>query len=243
MENSIWGVDSVAPAHQPVGGATGKLTFYDHLVAKGMKPDFFGRYLVAPKEQRLSKGEVRYLLDRGCRILPVFRAEIPTENSTLADGKSAAIKAITAAEALQMPGGVFIYADIEPDWKPSVDYLLGWCKEMMGSKYGGAGGFYCNNWSLSHFMRSYQKAFDSMAMPTKERMINLWCQHPAKTCSASAISFSPELPAFHKTGPVVWQYAINCLKFNLNGKPIGLIDMNLANQRGFDDMWGPSPSP
>jgi hypothetical protein len=239
MTASFWGVDSVAPAHLPVQGS-GKATFYEYLVAKNLKPQFFGRYLVGSKEQILTAGEAQYLLSNKCRILPIYREAIPTEKSTALDGATAAGRAITAATALGMPNGVYIYADIEPLWKPSVDYIIGWCTAMSLSKFGGCGGFYCNNWSLSDFMRSYKTAFNKMDVPMKESKINLWCQYPPKGCSQAAASFdfAPARPLFHLSGPVVWQYAINCLKQNIGGNMIGLIDMNLATQRGFDGMWG-----
>ena len=229
-----WGVDSVAGAHEAVPAATGKVTLYDHLVAKGLEPEFFGRYL-SGGTKNLTKAEVTFLHNKGCRILPVYRnGAIAGKNGTVEAGR-----AIDLANALGMAGGVVIYTDIEPLEKPSVDYILGWCKTMRASKYGGSGGFYCNNWSGSDFMKAFKPAFEKMD-ETMRNGIYLWCQHPPKKCGKDS-SFNPEKPAFFPSGPNVWQYAINCLTYKqvVNGvtKTWGLIDMNSADTYGFEVMW------
>lgn len=229
--SSIWGVDSIANADQPVPAITGKVTLYDYLVAKNLKPAFFGRYLAAPAGVHLlTSAEASYLRNKGCRILPVYR-----KKPTLESGEAAATKAIAAASAVGVAAGVVLYTDIEPLDKPSPEYLLGWCKTMWASKFGGAGGFYCNNWVGSDFMRAFKKALEQMATPMKNR-ISLWCQYPLHKCG-QLTTFSPDTPSFYPDGPMVWQYALGCLKYTQGEHQYALIDMNMATQRGYDDMW------
>src|SRR5262245_5898211 len=120
-----WGVDSVAGAHEAVPAATGKATLYDYLVSRDLKPEFFGRYL-SGGTRNLTAAEVTYLHGKGCRILPVYRnGNVAGKNGTVEAGR-----AIGLANALGMAGGVVIYTDVEPLEKPSVDYILSWCKTM-----------------------------------------------------------------------------------------------------------------
>ena len=231
MATTFWGVDSVAAAHQPVPAVTGKTPLYDYLVGKGLTPSFFGRYL-GKATTVLSKAEADFLLGKGCKILPVYRSGSVNGQS----GSAAAAKAISAAKAVGVAPGTVIYTDVEPLEKPSVDYIKDWCKTMWSSPFGGAGGFYCNNWSGSDFMKAFKKAYDDMDASMRAA-VYLWCQYPLKACGQSS-SFAPSPPTFFPTGPNVWQYALGCLKYSQGSNKYALIDMNTANMDGYNAMWG-----
>ena len=137
-----------------------------------------------------------------------------------------------------MAAGVTIYTDIEPLEKPTIEYLVGWCTTMWNSKYGGAGGFYCNNWVGSDFMRTFKQAFAKMDEEMRAA-IRLWCQYPLRRCGQSG-TFVPDKPPFFPAGPRVWQYALGCLPYKQGAQSYALIDMNTANEEGFAAMWKPA---
>jgi Domain of unknown function (DUF1906) len=233
MASVFWGVDSVAAAHHPVPAVTGKVALYDYLVAKGLTPSFFGRYLDGGSVN-LTTAEVGYLHGKGCAVLPVYR-------KGPVGGKNGAVdasRAIEIADALSMAAGVTIYTDVEPLEKPTVEYITTWCTRMWNSKYGGAGGFYCNNWVGSDFMRTFKKAFEQMDQEMRGN-VRLWCQYPLRRCGQIS-SFEPDKPTFFPSGPTVWQYALGCLPYKQSTHSYALIDMNTANATGMSAMWKPA---
>jgi hypothetical protein len=256
--SDFWGVDSWARSDKAVGASTGKASVFDHLVTKGLKPDFFGRYL-GKSDSSLTADEARFLLQHGCRIVPVYRGEprkSQKKNSkgetyyskVFEAGSAAANNAIEAANAVGMPGGVVIYADIEAGEDPGADYIVGWCRTMWHSKFGGAGGFYCDNRASAPFMKSLKKARErleaeeDMGKAMKDR-ISLWCQfrYLGDNQPGQNRVFKPEKPDFLPSGPAVWQYSRNCLPFTQKVAgtvtSYALIDKNVATQNAFKEMW------
>ena len=247
-----WGVDSYNRADAKVQGTGGK-TLFDHVVDKfknhparknKKSPDFWGRYIGAANP--LTKQEAQFLLQKDCRILVIYNKPGVLNNKTKkpvgtrTDGENAANDAIAAAKKLKIPGKIFLYANIEHWMRPSKDWILGWCLTMYRSQYAGAGGFYCNTWDLSHFSIEYKKALKKETTPKiLPHHCQLYAQGPHKSgCQGIPSNYTPQ----QMTGqpqPAVWQYAINCEKQKVGGKEIGLYDLDLANDSGFNRMWKP----
>lgn len=228
---TYWGVDSSVSAHKPVPGVTGTATLYDYLVTnKRVTPTFFGRYLKGGTTN-LTVAEADYLLERNCKILPVFRNGNPAGK----DGATFATLAIGAANAVGVGNNVVIYVDIEPLEKPTVAFIKGWATTMYRSRFGGAGGFYCNNWVGSDFMKAFKVAYNELD-PVTRTYIYLWCQIPQNNGCQVKASFTPNPVDIHPSGPRVWQYGLDC--FKIPGHKYGLVDMNTANHLGYAGMWG-----
>jgi len=232
-----WGVDSFLPANA-TRHVPGSKMLYDFVAAKNGPPDFWGRYIGT--RSSLSKPEAQYLLSKGCRILVIFNGF--TAHHVKGDenaGSQAAAEAIQAANNLGVKKYTYIYANIEWDWRPSKDWIIGWWRKMRVSSYGGVGGFYCNPAPInSAFLKSFHEALGAMEkeIPNLRYMCPLFASGPNKGCSTNGkkLTWGPYEPPFHRGGTVLWQYAINCSKVTATH---GLYDMDLATSRGIRTLW------
>lgn len=236
----FFGVDSYLIATES-RAVHGNKTLYDYVVQTKDTPDFWGRYIGGANDKnKLTRKEASELLSKGCMILPIYNKIRHTGGK--AEGLEDAKNAIKAALELKMPENVYIYANIESHWKPTVPWILGWCEGMFRSVYGGAGGFYCNPSIWGYFRYRYADAIKEAAkgklMPHLAHYTKLFVLGPSKGCQAkwSDLNFAeafrhPDNP----NGTVLWQYAINCDK---RGKH-GLYDQILAIERGLHTLWRP----
>jgi hypothetical protein len=103
-----------------------------------------------------------------------------------------------------------------------------WERYILGG--GGPPGFYCSP-TNTNFSIPYCKALDQITNRNLPR--RLWSVTPYKGCQANPTDFSADSPKCDPGVSAVVQYAINC-----NG---GLIDLDLANDDGFNSMWKRSP--
>ncbi len=237
---TYWGVDSLLPANTTNHVPGGK-TLYDFVKSKERAPDFWGRYIVGSKGQVLTKAEVQFLLARKCRILPVFNGISAARiKGGRAVGREHAKAAIAAADGLKIPDYTYIYANIEWDWEPSKEWILGWWDVMYRSRFGGVGGLYCNPAPFNGHLNKPLAAAISEAKRTG-MMVNvpymcpLFSSGPSKGCGANrkTLKYAPFRSPAHPNGSVIWQYAINCHKSGSHG----LFDKDLANARGYRTMW------
>ena len=224
---SHWGVDSLLPANMPIATLPGKPVLYDYLVAKtGREPTFWGRYIVGAPNQVLTQTEASFLLAKGCRILPIYNQATPAGiQGDVAAGRNDATKAITAAsgsssnpDQITIPDGVVVYADIEPLWKPSKAWILGWWDGMWRSRLGKAGGLYCNGHPINTFFTfPYCQAIAEAKAKNSPTSIEtnsfLWAQTPPGSCGSNpaTMTFLADSPKCHPKGARVWQDALSCL--------------------------------
>jgi hypothetical protein len=245
-ENSIidgppyWGVDSVKPANQPLGGPNTP-TLYDYVLGKsqGRVPAFFGRYLTAErnKAQLITEEELQYLSDRNCKILLNYnQLSSGAVQQPFSFGQMQADRAASAASDLGAPTNigsprVWIYANIDAGYSPTVDWILGWWDGLW--KHGYGPGIY---FQLGAASTKIAKAIETCdTIPNIDTWCSVWswaCQHfGSKDVKANA--FAPFPVKGHPSAVEVWQYGAKC--FPWGGTP--MFDMNLATQRGYDRMW------
>jgi hypothetical protein len=189
----------------------------------------------------VTKSEATFLLARKCRIFLVYNA---TNSSSVkggrplgnSDARNAIAFAADAQRALGVPNRVWIYANIEPGWTTSADWILGWWDTMLNSRYGGVGGFYCNTDNPFAFNNAYCAALKKTAIPKLQDHSNLYSQHPHLKCGedVNQMAFTPKEPPCHTGGSVIWQYATDCASLKTAS-----IDFDVANDRGFDSRWKP----
>ena len=145
MSNVFWGVDSLTPASSVVVAA-GKKTLFDVVVERsGRVPAFWGRYLNGHGKSNLSKAEAQFIFRESggaTRILPIYVPAKASVSGNRQQGTIDANRACAIAANLNIPPGVFLWGDIEPDWLTSVGWLRGWWEAMFRSMYGGRGGLY-----------------------------------------------------------------------------------------------------
>ncbi|HEX2714539.1 MAG TPA: glycoside hydrolase domain-containing protein [Candidatus Acidoferrales bacterium] len=225
-------MDSADPVTQMVGSQA----LFDFIAENaGRAPDFWGRYIGG--NYALVPMEAQFLHNRGCKILIIYNG---THNSPASvqggyqEGVLDATRAITAAQGLGVPGGTWIYADIEASWKPTPEWFKGWSDTMLTSVYGGAGGVYGNPHpaNSANFNIPYCAAYtsDPNMQGDVDRAAHVYSSEPQPGCTSAA-----NAPAYVPMNPpcnpktVIWQYAEGC--FN------GYVDEDLANDKGFSSMW------
>lgn len=248
MGDAYWGVDSLNPATHKMA-VKGHPTLFQYVCDQaGRVPDFWGRYITGGKAGRLSQEEADYIFttsDGATRILPIYNQARPNPGSLTGkerQGEHDAAHAVKAASDLGIPAGVFLWCDIEPGWRTTAAWFRGWWKGMFNSQYGGMGGIYENplKWNGGNFAKPYLEALrgDSPWVfqdpPAKARY--LWSQQPAKVNAslASVPAYAPAEPQGVRDVTVLWQYAIDCLR---TGGKWGNVDLDLANETGYDSMW------
>ena len=198
-----WGVDSTNPIHadRRMGhrGLSRGTTIFEHLSNFVQPPAFWGRYLNRSRT-RLTKREVEILRehigqirasDQGrqnytCRILPIYnrfssQPERYVGTAAHRNGRGDATDAILRAEAVEIPAGVCIYADLERN-RVSRAYFEGWFEVMYDSIYYGAGGVY-GNAKQHHFNgpsgnEGWRENVDDAFGAAEARAVGLWQNDP-----------------------------------------------------------------
>lgn len=246
FNSAIWGVDSYTPTDRPSPNC-----LYDW-VAKIKKPAFWGRYIRCPNlsdSNVLNIKEVEFLHKKGCAILPIYNRTVYQRKGrlyrgTFADGVNDAIDAISAARDLAIPTGVWIYADIEPDW-PNVttEWILGWWCVMFPSPYWP--GLYCT------LQKKYVDACTLITsiIPPPEIGIDrwfpiydihmksyLWSFNPHRGSFSQPPTWGPMAPPGCDADVKIWQYCGNHLVGNI------YVDADIATPDAFLGMWqAPAP--
>ncbi len=273
-----WGVDSsYHPADSPVRAprSSKPIPLFDYVTQwAGRMPDFWGRYLNG-NEIRLTPGEADFIFRQSggrCRILLVYTGIRDGHRERRQDGVHAANQAIQRADALGVPSGVRIYADLE-GWRVGREWILGWWETMYQSRFAGSGGLYGRAAELPRRTRTgarevprpaagswaanaaaAEDRFADWTAPsasdlagqilagTRQKSVTpyIWSNMPRQMGDPPAGQVIPT--AFGAIGPAgvllevaVWQYRLGC--------PLGthahhgLVDLDLATDRGYADMW------
>lgn len=248
-----WGVDSWNTADHMIR----RRSVYDRVTEwAGREPEFWARYIGTRSGARgsppLTLTEVSFLGARGCRILLIYnRAGGSAVSGDIDDGRHHARQAAAYAKGLGVTWGVRLYLNVEPQYRISQEFLQGWWQVIFDSPYAGMGGMYGNP-TMRNITTSYSAA--QTALPAQRpgsagwlaATRYHWSSHPKiergqrgtpPPAGPITIPFRPmPLPGAGASTPsVVWQYGFNV--FWRTGAVHGLIDMNLANQQGFADMW------
>ncbi len=235
-----WGVDSVKPANQPAQAKGFRGAYYDWIVqiANGRKPAFFGRYLTADsnKYQKITPEEIEFLGARNCRMLLNYNqlsSAVVRGNRVSGDGhaRMAADAARKIGAPTCHPPIIWLYANIDSEYQPSVDWLVGWLEGLMSRGYGpglyfpAGGSKTCGNAIM---------ACKNIPEPDYWISIWSWSQMSKQTKNTAKTDFSPVQPVGCGDVVDVLQYGGNCFA----GEGVGVkFDMNMANERGYDRMW------
>ena len=208
-----WGVDSASYTDKEFLGC---------VVDNYGKPVIWGRYL-GEKEgvsAGLDSDEVKLLHDNDIKILVIYNH---VEDARSHDnGVEHAKQAISMAKDLEIPEGVAIFADIEPEYPVDAAFMEGWYATLADSNYEpGVYGVFSEDSELLN-------AYNSMEKDPLEKTI-VWTAYPQKdiTAKEDAPDFNPQGPENAKT--FGWQYAIDGETCN--------IDTNLFNGNMLDFVW------
>jgi hypothetical protein len=261
MAGLHFGVDSARRADATLHRLKGKPKVFD-LVTKlmGRMPEFWCRYLhTCPNVcEGLTREEAKFIFTRSdgkCKILPIYRNNNKAGPLVWGDrdaGRADANNAIlTALREIHVPGGVWIYADIEPEKRCNPDWFLGWWERMLHSPYGGRGGVYANPLKTAEFVQPYCKAL-SLASPDDLfgqalqsfpddhiRARYIWSQEITNRSVKPGFipsEFSPKVVPCCRGMTVLWQYGLGCFAKH-TGDGMALCDLDLADDLGYSTMW------
>jgi hypothetical protein len=235
LANAFWGVDSFNPSTIAVPGENGA-SMYEYIVKRERRrPAYYGRYLThTSKPATLTGGEAKFLHGLDCKILP-FHARIGGGSVSLsgasgvASGQAHAKTALEAARGLHIPNNVYIYANIEPEWQPTLDWMLGWWEIYAKSEYAGSGGFYCGASAFKTYAAAVEEAKNRFDWGISTMHPVLWVTQSSGGADPSAYG-APKPPG---TPFVVrgWQYGFQ------HGKPNFQYDSNTTTPLGLEHMW------
>lgn len=224
----FWGVDSLEPVDQG---------FFDAVKTKIGVPAFWGRYI--GRQGNLTSDEVALLHKNACKALVIFRDTGSGQLFDRAQAREQAKSAITFAQGLRIPGGVWIYADTEyPNQSPTAEWFMGWFETLQGSPYGG--GVYGNTapQAAPKFSAAFCQAYPRVPNPAKAYVFANQIGMPVgiKMCDPRYRKFSPDLPPCHPP-VVIHQYTTGTGL----GCPVPttehLADYDLATAAGLASMW------
>jgi hypothetical protein len=233
--------DLQAPLH---GKLTTKLEYLTD--QEGRQPLFVGRYIKNPNPKaEVSKEEIAALRKQGISLLPIYcptQAHVETKGDQGRKwGEEAAKNAVGLAGTLHIPNDVFVYANIEPHWALTSDWVIGWCEGYGASAREGYGGLYCG---LRHVgsKGSIVKALDELDTRSPRMFMAHHVLRPAVwlTLPDANGRRSPDwLPTVSpEIGDVdIWQYGIGVVGPKLDATAWGY-DRDIASLYAYNHMWG-----
>lgn len=211
-----WGVDSASYTTEEL---------YACVNENFGKPSVWGRYLgtIDGVSSGLTIEEVEYLHSNGVKILLInnqFNNATGYEN-----GVEQANIGISLAGELNVPEGVAIFADIEPNYPVDSAFIQGWFDTMMNSPY--EPGIYGVFSPESALVDAYQASINEKK--EIQNKVILWTAYPHIDVTTQANA--PENAAEAPEGSLLygWQYGIDAAACN--------IDTNLFKGSLFDFLW------
>jgi len=212
----VWGIDSASETTE---------TFYQCVNDNFGNPEVVARYLGNNEgvSVGLTKEQVDLIHSKKDKILLIYNGF--QEATGYENGKSEAQKAIDLAKELGVPKGVAIFADIEPTYPVTSDFIEGWYEELSSSDY--RPGIY----GVFDGEKALTEAFVAAVDNNKDIQDHtyLWSASPS-----IGITSQEDAPDFDADAPKDslawgWQYGIDAEACN--------IDTNLFDSRLLDVLW------
>ncbi|WP_157800995.1 glycoside hydrolase domain-containing protein [Bacillus solitudinis] len=190
-------------------------------------PAVWGRYLENKEGVSfgLTPDEVQLLHEKGISFLVIYNHF--TEGTTYDKGVAEAELALQYAKEINVPEGVALFANVEPEYPIDAEFILGWYDTISPSQYKPAIYGY---FSIEGDVRS---AYDSAVTKNPElgEQMIVWTNQPQKgiTTEGNAPEFNPDGPKENKQ--IVWQYGIDAETCN--------IDTILFEESFLEYVWRP----
>lgn len=200
-------VDSARAATDTV--APGLTLAHDVHAWAGARPAAWARYLGmgGGAATPLSVAEAQFLLAAGVSILPVWNdTGVYSLGQGYAGGVADARRAIQRCDALGVPDGTYVAADLEYGWPVTQGWIEGWAVTMRQSRLAGAGMIYANL-DQPYFRDPFLDALQGTHADDVRRLL-LWSANwTARPFTASdPPRWSPSVPSVATAGQVVaWQ--------------------------------------
>lgn len=212
----VWGIDSASETTE---------SFYQCVNDNFGDPEVMARYLGNNEgvSVGLTKEQVDLIHSKNDKILLIYNGF--QDATGYENGKSEAKKAIQLAKDLGVPKGVAIFADIEPTYPVTSDFIEGWYEELSSSDY--KPGIY----GIFDAKKALTEAFAAAVKNNQDiqRNMYLWSASPniGITTKADAPDFKVDAPKDSLAWG--WQYGIDAETCN--------IDTNLFNSKLLEVLW------
>lgn len=216
MVKTIWGVDSASPVTN---------VLFECVRRNYGMPKYWGRYLsnVAGAAEGLTAREVRFLHQKGVKILPIYSNFRRAVGFTA--GQIVARNALFHARRLRIPQGTLLMANVERFFEVDESWIRGWTTTITANRY--LAGIY-HDPITGNFRQAYCAAIaKSPQLPTQ---LILWSAEPDPGVSkeADAPPFAPVTPPCHAQ-VLIWQYG--------RDSRVCPIDTNLMHPKVYHNLW------
>lgn len=212
-KTTIWGVDSASYTDE---------SLYQCVVDNFGQPKIWGRYLgdIEGVSAGLDTEEVNYLHENDIRILVIYNHF--SDATGYDHGIEQAKQAISFAEDLDIPEGVAIFGDIEPDYPVDSEFIEGWFDTLSDSAYEPA------LYGVFNEDSPLIEAYNATNQDTQQNIVT-WSAYPQEeiTTQENAPTYNPQGPS--ESLLYGWQYAIDAKQCN--------IDTNLFSDEIVDYVW------
>lgn len=211
-----WGVDSASPATD---------TLHQCITEHYGTPHIWGRYLgdLEDVSTGLTIDEASFLHARDVKILLIYN--LFTDATGYENGKDAAEQAASLAQALHVPQGKAIFANIEPSYPVDDKFLAGWSEGLQNASFTPA---IYGSFLPGHELEKAYKRLTKKNEYFRDKII-LWTTYPqfGTTLKSEAPKFQPAAP--EEALIVGWQYGIDAKNCK--------IDTNLFTKDMLDHAW------
>ena len=204
----LFGVDSKIQSNDLLQN---NITEFEWATRNKIYPNFWGRYING--ENRLTKDEIGFLHEKGCKIAAIYKTADKKESED--QGKIEAKKAAISILELGIPKGTAIFLEIAENEKISRDYMKGFAQVLLEEGY--TPSFKANTDAAFDFDREFSRGlqtdkdiFDKClvwatapSLKEYERVTTTHLIHPD--------NWTPFAPSgITRNDIAVWQYGKNC---------------------------------
>ena len=208
IEKLLFGTDSAVSAHDILQN---NLTEFEWVTRNKLYPNFWGRNIAG--ENSLTKEEIDFLHDQGCKIAAIYQT--PEEKETEEQGRLHAKKAGLLALELGIPGDKGIFLEIPEEEKVTAEYMQGFIQGLIEEGY--IPGFMANTDAKYVFDREYSRGMKNDRELFVQSLI--WATSPNlkeyEGITTSHLihpdSWVPHAPSgITRKEIAIWQYGKNC---------------------------------
>ncbi len=208
IKRLLFGVDSKTPSNDLLQN---NLDQFEWATRNKIYPNFWGRNIVG--ENRLTKEEIAFLHDRGCKVTATYSTS--EEKKTEEQGAILAKKIGLAALELAIPAGAAIFLELGESERVSNDFMWGFANALMLEGY--TPGFKANTDARFSFDREF-----SIGMQTDQAVFAkclIWAVSPSlaeyERMTTSHLIHPDNWTPFAPSGITrneiaIWQYGKDC---------------------------------
>lgn len=225
----LFGVDSKHPADDLLQN---NIEHFEWIVRNKIYPNFCARYING--EMRLTKKEIKFLHDKGCKIAAIYADN--GEKKTEEQGVILAKKVDVCALELGIPEGVAIFLEISENEAVSRDFMRGFAKSLMVEGY--TPGFKANTDAKFGFDREFSRGMQTDKDIFKKCLI--WAVSPiVKEYDGITTShlihpdnWMPYAPSgITRNEIAIWQYGKNCHPIEDDTGIVVTFNLNLVHSK------------